>query len=261
MRIMLKNKTKIIHLIYGCILSALLIALGIALIVSCLDIYHSGPKPYTPESIAAHFQKISLLVYVTVAFVVLGIVLNLVMPSEKKKVKAIRDNALTLSRLEAKAGVLKGEFAAQAAKEKNKRRIFRLCTAIACVMLSIRPLLHFMDQDNFLGDKTQCVIHAMTVALVYGGVSLALTFLCKVLCGKSIDRHIAICKASIASNGGSAIARSDSAADKETKRIFVLRCVLAVIAVVFIVLGIFNGGAEAVLNKANAICMECIGMG
>jgi hypothetical protein len=257
---MSKTAQKWIHLIVSCILSAMLIGLGIALIISCLDIYNSGPKPYTPESIAAHFQKISLLVYLTVACVVLGIVLNLVMPQEKKKVKAFRDNAETLSRLEAKAGMLEGEFAQKAAKEKNLRKILRLCTAIACVLLAIRPLLHFMNQDNFLGDKTQCVIRAMTIALVYGAASLSLTFLCKVLCGKSIDRQIDICKASIASNGASGL-KPVVDDDKDAKRAFILRCVLAVAAITFIVLGIFNGGAEAVLDKANAICMECIGMG
>lgn len=257
---MSKTAQKWIHLIVSCILSAMLIGLGIALIISCLDIYNSGPKPYTPESIAAHFQKISLLVYLTVACVVLGIVLNLVMPQEKKKVKAFRDNAETLSRLEAKAGMLEREFAQKAAKEKNLRKILRLCTAIACVLLAIRPLLHFMNQDNFLGDKTQCVIRAMTIALVYGAASLSLTFLCKVLCGKSIDRQIDIYKASIASNGASGL-KPVVDDDKDAKRAFILRCVLAVAAITFIVLGIFNGGAEAVLDKANAICMECIGMG
>lgn len=257
---MSNSAKKRIHLIVSCILSAMLVGLGVALIVSCLDIYHSGPKPYTPETIAAHFQKISLLVYLTVACVVLGIVLNLVIPLEKKKVKAIRDNAETLSRLESKAGILEGEFAQKAAKEKNFRKLLRLCTAIACVLLSIRPLLHFMNQDNFLGDKTQCVIRAMTVALVYGGAALALTFLCKVLCSRSIDRQIDICKASIASNGANGTKPTIND-DKEAKRIIMIRCVLAVVAITFIVLGIFNGDAEAVLNKANAICMECIGMG
>ncbi len=257
---MSKTAQKWIHLIVSCILSAMLIGLGIALIISCLDIYNSGPKPYTPESIAAHFQKISLLVYLTAACVVLGIVLNLVMPQEKKKVKAFRDNAETLSRLEAKAGMLEGEFAQKAAKEKNLRKILRLCTAIACVLLAIRPLLHFMNQDNFLGDKTQCVIRAMTIALVYGAASLSLTFLCKALCSKSIDRQIDIYKASIASNGASGL-KPVVDDDKDAKRAFILRCVLAVAAITFIVLGIFNGGAEAVLDKANAICMECIGMG
>jgi hypothetical protein len=117
-----------------------------------------------------------------------------------------------------------------------------------------------MNQDNFLGDKTQCVIRAMTIALVYGAASLSLTFLCKVLCGKSIDRQIDICKASIASSGASGL-KPVVADDKYAKRAFILRCVLAVAAITFIVLGIFNGGAEAVLDKANAICMECIGMG
>lgn len=258
---MSKTAQKWIHLIVSCILSAMLIGLGIALIISCLDIYNSGPKPYTPESIAAHFQKISLLVYLTVACVVLGIVLNLVMPQEKKKVKAFRDNAETLSRLEAKAGMLEGEFAQKAAKEKNLRKILRLCTAIACVLLAIRPLLHFMNQDNFLGDKTQCVIRAVTIALVYGAASLSLTFLCKALCSKSIDRQIAICKTSIANHGAAQNSLEKCANNNGKKALLLIRCAVVAVAVVFIVLGIFNGGAEAVLKKANAICMECIGMG
>jgi hypothetical protein len=32
-------------------------------------------------------------------------------------------------------------------------------------------------------------------------------------------------------------------------------------AVAFLILGIFNGGAEDVLKKAIAICTECIGLG
>lgn len=252
---------KWIHLIVNCILSVLLISLGIALMLSCLDIYNSGRKPYTPESIAAHFQEIALLVYVTVEYIVIGFVVNLLIPREKKKVNAIRDNALTLERLKEKAGTLDGDLAVQAAKEQNKRKIFRLCTGIACVLLSIRPLLHFMNQNNFQGDKTQCVIHAMTVVLVYGAVSLALTFLCKALCSKSIDRQIAICKTSIANHGAAqnSLEKCEYNAGKNT--LLLVRCAIVAVAVVFIVLGIFNGGAEAVLKKANAICMECIGMG
>ena len=85
---MSKTAQKWIHLIVSCILSAMLIGLGIALIISCLDIYNSGPKPYTPESIAAHFQKISLLVYLTVACVVLGIVLFLLGGGNVKEIPA-----------------------------------------------------------------------------------------------------------------------------------------------------------------------------
>lgn len=258
---MLKDKTKLIHLIYGCILSALLVAVGIAFIVSCLDIYNSGNKPYTPESVAAHFQRISLLVYITIAFIIGGIILDLALPQEKKRPKAIRDEAEALARLNHKAGTLEGSFFTQAQKERTLRLSLKIGTGAVCALLTIRPLVYFLDQSNFIGEKTDCILKAMTIALIYAGICLALTFLCKMLCSKSIGREIDICKNAIAQ---SACTPNDATHDderKEARRILIVRSVIAVLAIVFIVLGIFNGGAEAVLRKANAICMECIGMG
>lgn len=45
------------------------------------------------------------------------------------------------------------------------------------------------------------------------------------------------------------------------KFIFSVRICVLSLAVVFIVLGVLNGGHEDVLNKAVKICMECIGLG
>ena len=41
----------------------------------------------------------------------------------------------------------------------------------------------------------------------------------------------------------------------------IARCVIPVIAIIFIILGITNGGMSDVLQKAVRICTECIGMG
>ena len=48
---------------------------------------------------------------------------------------------------------------------------------------------------------------------------------------------------------------------KHSKAVSIVRCVLLVISVLFIILGIYNGGADAVLTKAITICTECIGLG
>ena len=45
------------------------------------------------------------------------------------------------------------------------------------------------------------------------------------------------------------------------KTMLITRCVLCSVALVFILLGIFNGGVQDVLGKAIAICTECIGLG
>lgn len=41
----------------------------------------------------------------------------------------------------------------------------------------------------------------------------------------------------------------------------VIRAAVLALAALFIVLGVLNGGLEDVLAKANAICMECVGLG
>ena len=41
----------------------------------------------------------------------------------------------------------------------------------------------------------------------------------------------------------------------------VVRTAVLALSVAFIVLGVLNGGLEEVWTKANAICMECVGLG
>ena len=45
------------------------------------------------------------------------------------------------------------------------------------------------------------------------------------------------------------------------KAVIAVRCVVLVLAVTFIILGINNGSAKAVLSKAITICTECVGLG
>ena len=40
-----------------------------------------------------------------------------------------------------------------------------------------------------------------------------------------------------------------------------LQLIVAIAAVVFIILGVFNGSAKAVYTKAANICTECVGLG
>lgn len=41
----------------------------------------------------------------------------------------------------------------------------------------------------------------------------------------------------------------------------ILRKVIFVVAVILIIIGALNGGVKDVMNKANRICYECIGIG
>ena len=50
---MSEKTIRTIRLVYGVVLSALLVMAGVLLITGCVSIYQSGPRPFTPESIAA----------------------------------------------------------------------------------------------------------------------------------------------------------------------------------------------------------------
>ena len=77
---MTQDKIKRIHKWYSWILAAVLAILGILFIASCLDIYFSGPRPYSVEAIALRFYNIRIPVAVALAGIVGGIVLNILYP-------------------------------------------------------------------------------------------------------------------------------------------------------------------------------------
>ena len=47
----------------------------------------------------------------------------------------------------------------------------------------------------------------------------------------------------------------------ENTFVWIIRAIVFVIAITFIILGVFNGGVRDVLIKAINICTECIGLG
>lgn len=258
---MSQEKIKKIHLIYGCILSVLLIAVGITLIMSCLDIYNSGDRPYSPASIGAHFQQIAILVYLTIVAVAGGIALKLLLPLVSKRPKGIIDEKVFLQRQQRKAGTLTGTFEEEAAKEVITRKALKIGTAVIFTALMIYPLIYFMDIDHFTVQNLNAdIIKALSIALIPAAIGLILCFICKELSKKSILKETAIYKNAIAE--GCYAASNEARPAKTTgNKIAFLRGAIVAIAIVFIIVGIFNGGADDVLLKAIAICTECIGLG
>lgn len=278
-----QEKAKKIHLIYGCIAAVLIVILGIALIVSCLDIYHSSPsQPYSAQAVSQRFHKIALLAYTVIAVVVGGIALSLALPLNAQRPKARRDEVEAMNRLKAKAGSLDG-CGCSARKEQTYRKACKKITAGLCILLAVYPVIYYSDWSHFpIQNLNDNIIKAVTVALVPTAIGLALCFICSVLCSKSIVRETAIYKAAIAANKGSstveqpeitqatskatiiinkiicAVTRSEST---QSNRLFIIRSAVLVAAICFIILGMFNGGVQDVLTKAIAICTECIGLG
>jgi hypothetical protein len=120
----MKETAKKIRLIYGLVLSALLVCTGVCLIVACLSIYQSGDAPFTRESIGAWFSKIAIPVWATVAAIVGGGVLALVFPSDEPRLRGIRDGRAQLERLRARVDLAgcDGETREKMQKEQMLRQ-------------------------------------------------------------------------------------------------------------------------------------------
>lgn len=257
---MTQEKVKKIHLIYGCIATVLIIALAIALMVSCWQIYQSGSHPYTRASVGAKLQQIAVLIYLAAAVIVGGFAMNLLLPLERKKTKAIRDELATMNKLAKKAGLPSDEESAALKREEKLRKLWPLITGVNYAALLIYPAIYMFNTDHFPGsDPTAEIMKAALIVLPLALIGLALCHVCSTITTASIVRQTEIYKQMIAAKKGQEVVASEK--EKKALPINVIRWAVLVIAVVFIVVGIFNGSAEDVLTKAIKICTECIGLG
>ena len=103
---MSQEKLRKLHLIYGIVLSCLIVLTGICFIVSCVLIYKSGSRPFTRESISEHFSNIVIPVILCIIGIVGGMVLSF-FSLEKPKLKGIIDTGTILNKLSKKIDISK----------------------------------------------------------------------------------------------------------------------------------------------------------
>ncbi len=268
----MSQKTKErIHLIYGCILAVLIVAVGICFALSCLSIYRSGSAPFTKESISAHFARIAIPVYICIVGVIGGIILSLALPLEGGKIKPRRDGSVALEKLSARLDLASCDEAIRNSirKERNARRWILVITAAVCVAAFVYPLIWCLNPHHFsIENLNRDIITASTAVLSAAAVVIAACMVAVLLRGVSIARETALVKSALAAAKGQGNATQPAAAigapqklTTDPRFVWVVRCVLLVAGIVFVVLGVLNGGMADVLGKAIRICTECIGLG
>ncbi len=245
-------------------MAALTAVLGIALILSALDIYSSGPRAYSYESIGNAFWRISALVFVVVGGIIGGIVLNLTIPLENQRPKAVRDDVAVMEKLRNRAGIQP-----ETNKQVTLRRIYKISTAVLSVIIMIPSGIYFalpflpgwkeklFTVDNLNGD----IIRSVYIVMIPAAVCLGLCFLCAMLVRKSLRTEADIYKKALAASSTRTVAPKTEKSSKTPLYVWILRGSIVAVAVAFVVVGIINGGMNDVFTKAVAICTECIGLG
>lgn len=279
---MTDKQRKIFRLVYSIVLSVLTVASGVLLIVQSERIYHSAAG-YSREIVGEYLGTISPVLYIWIALVVGGAILWQVFPSEQKKLRATIYNTDTLQRLKKRlpAGVSSEKLEKAEIIKKVVWSVAIVFTVLAIVMVGVVVL----DKDNYrLGasefDPTRDMLNMLPRFLPWVAAAFVVAIIATVYVELSAKREVeeikrlivesrnhpteTVEKKSVVSLKEQLIARIPDKFKTENFRRYALlgtRISLAVLAITLFIVGIFNGGLNAVLEKATAICRECIGLG
>ncbi len=252
-----EKKLRLIHTVCGCVISAALIVAAICLIVSAHTIYTSGDSPYTPESIAAEYDKIFLPLWVAIFAVFAGVILNIALPMPKSKQKAIKDPFIKLRILQKK--IPSGATLDGIDRQRTLRKVYRTVCALLCAAAFIPAIIVLCDYDSFtVANLTPALLRVVTMLAIGAVISGALIFVLSVLERKSAEREIEWTKVAIPE--GKKSGRNSIKNNRENAK-KILRLILVGAACALIVIGLTQDGFYDVLQKAIRICTECIGLG
>ena len=256
---------KIIRLTLSIATLVMLSVSAVLFVISSISINAMGASPYTYESIGAAFRRIAIPVYITLALVVISaVVLTFVIPDEKKRATAPKD-ALHRLNLLYRSRDLDGadEGVVKTVKyERTLRSSMKLTNVILFVLgVIVALVIGITNKSLYLDgvtshDLTQSVVNVVVLVVIC--LAPAMVF---AVIRFFVDRTSAV-REYLAVE---ALPRTRVEKDEENEAKFptllVVRISVLVLAVVFIILGIFNGGMEDVVQKAIKICTECIGLG
>ena len=284
MKEMSEKKKKTIHIAISVTISLILVAVGALFIAQCIGIYNSGDRPFTRESVSTAFKKILIPTLVFVVVTLAGALISILLPLKEKK-KAGKNPHFTQIRLAKLCDEKKltNTELSEIRRERNMRYIILGGGIILFIISFIYPAFYVFTPNRFGTAGPEAInsefIRAVSVLLLCL-TPLSLYTLFGIFAFRaSYQREIEVLK-----TGTARIAKENKASEKNIdkslpiccenadvivkntipvskKLIFILQIILICAAAALIILGINNGGAMDVLEKAKKVCSECIGLG
>ncbi len=269
-----KNK-KLIHLVSGSLILAMIAVCGVLFAVSCYTINKQGVNPFNYDSISAEFAKFDIVVYITLFLVVCGGTLSVLMPLEGSKLKADKNERVICTRLADKVDIseIKQEDADSIKKQRTLRKILTYINIALFALEAVLPLIYLLNPNLY---KNESVSNEVLHGILFYCICLLPLAVYEIaymyITEYSYRRESAMLKEAVKTYGaksGMNEVNEPSVIDKtrnfltENNKPIVLGVRIAVIgaASLFIILGAVGGGMNDVLIKAINICKECIGIG
>lgn len=216
----------------------------------CVDIWHAGSSQaaYTAEIVGGRLRLLALPLMLCAAVILLAVLMGAGVPERALRGSLTPENRLRL--MKARVATLPEK----AMREERFRRYVRLAVAAVLTLCAVMTLAFLLDGRNFASWELETVLAALLRQIVpWMALAMAALWGGAFLCDRSCLRE---CEALRGLPAGKAACAPEKAAHTG-----VVRLILYAAAVVFIVLGVMNGGLYDVLVKAVNICTECIGLG
>ena len=240
--------------------AAAILMLLLLLAWQCVDIYQTGTANvdetgvllqsiYTRADVAARLKALSVPFFAGMLVIVAAGVAHAGHPAEEKTPGMTAANRLRLMRN-------RGETLPAEAVREEKIRIgaYVGCGAGLAVCAAFM-LLYLLDGQHFISWDLESVMGDMVKHIApWTALGVAAIYAAGVLRDTSMQRECEVLKRA-------GLSAKQPSEQKQGKRLSFLRAGLLVVAVLFIVLGVMNGGLYDVLVKAINICTECIGLG
>lgn len=255
-----KTTNRRIRFIYGLVLSAAAVVTCVCLIYACLGIYFSGGEQiYTPEKVHQAFSLIAVPVYICLALVIAGFILDFSLPALKEKQKPEKNLRATLDRLLRKRDLDSCDPALKAEIEKQRnRRLYDSIISLALLAVgSIAFLFYACNPHNFHSSEINTsMIQAFLLLLACLVVPFGFSVFAAYHAKHSLQKEIDLVKQIPA---GPEV--QSSLKKTVVSPLLIVRCFLICVAVFLLVYGFLAGGTADVLTKAKNICTECVGLG
>lgn len=267
------NKNELINKIYKIVISIVSILLGFFMILFAFIIYFKGKAIIKNEDplyqiynvdILSKYLKYLLIPFVLwVITIIVGIILHYVFPF-KEKTKNSYDIFNSYQLLKNKVPNENKENNEELFiinEERKNRRLGFIIVSVVSLLFMIFPARYLFTFSNFTASEISAKDEAIKMAInvfpwIIGAFILFIGYLIYIT--HSIKKEINMIHLFLKTNKNIQIIN-----DKQNKKelnINIVRACIGVISIIFIVLGIINGGVDNVLAKAINICTECIGL-
>jgi hypothetical protein len=244
--------------------TACVILLGVLFIACAAHLYYTGgDQPYSRERVGDYLGLLIIPSAITILLTAGG-ALYTALSGEKSNDIAKRSNIEFLESFRSWFDLsnISGGNAEEILKERKSRKIFS-CIAYsfsALIFALIFVYLCFIAEftvENLNADVKAAFAVVLPLSAIAVGIHVPRLYVAEVSC----ERELRLTKEYVKAN---MIPKAEESPEKVEKReniAIIVKCAVFAVAVIFIMLGIVNGGMDDVLAKAVKICTECIGLG